>query len=98
MVGPFAHNQFAPLMSSESDSSTRHSDIEQVFIGPKFAAALHQIKRPQPAQGVVEAATFRFVAGARRDLLFVEPGGVSPSESLQNQPFCLAQSVPLPEG
>lgn len=28
--------------------------IEQIVTCPKFAAALHQIKRPQPAQGPVE--------------------------------------------
>jgi hypothetical protein len=33
-----------------------NAPIEEVVAGPEIAAPLHQLQRPKPAQGIVEAA------------------------------------------
>ena len=52
-----AHHPTAPF---ETDSvRSDRLGIEQAVAGPELAATLDQLKRPQPSQGVVEAATVR---------------------------------------
>jgi len=46
--------------------------IEEVVAGFEITSALDQFQRPQSAQGVVETATIRFVAGSCGDLFLVQ--------------------------
>src|ERR1700736_1483950 len=46
----------------------KRPDRTEIIAGFEIASALDQFQRPQSAQGVVETATIRFVAGSRGDL------------------------------
>ena len=77
-----AHHPTGPF---ETDSvRSDRPGIEQVVTGPELAATLDQLKRPQPSQGVVEAATIRFVPGLDRHFLFGQRVGIYLGEHLQN--------------
>ena len=77
-----AHHPTAPF---ETDSvRSDRLGIEQVVAGPELAATLDQLKRPQPSQGVVEAATVRFVPGLDRHFRFAQRVGIYLGEHLQN--------------
>jgi hypothetical protein len=65
--------------------------IEEVVACPEFAATLDELQGPHSAQGVVEIATIRFVAGSRSDLFLVQCGGIGLRESLEDESLCFSQ-------
>jgi hypothetical protein len=52
---------------------------------------LDELQRPQSAQGVVETATIRFVAGSRGDLFLVQRGGIGLRDSLDDESLRFSQ-------
>jgi hypothetical protein len=59
--------------------------------GSDLAPPFHQLKSPQPAQGVVETAPIRFVSGLCSHFFFGECIGKRLGECFQNEPFGFSQ-------
>ena len=62
---------------SRADFSDR-SGVEQIVARLKLAAALDQLKRPQPAKGIIEATAIRLVSRLGRHFLFGQPTALPP--------------------
>ena len=77
-----AHHPTAPF-ETHSVRSDRLG-IEQVVAGSELTATLDQLKRPSAIQGVVEAATVRFVPGLDGHFLLGKRVGMNLREHFQN--------------